>query len=67
MFDADSSADAGDADLDAGQGHGPGPDRRNDSDWLSISGRRSGSGERPIYIWDPDTAADDGTIRLTGN
>ncbi len=67
MFDADSHADAGDADRDAGHGQAPGPDRRADSDWLSISGRPPGSGERPIYIWDPDTAADDGTIRLTTN
>ncbi|HEX6930959.1 MAG TPA: S8 family serine peptidase [Streptosporangiaceae bacterium] len=52
-----------------GDGAGPGPDRRADSDWRSISGRRTSSGdrERPIYIWDPETSADDGTIRLTGN
>ncbi len=43
----------------------PGADRRDDSDWRSISGRRTGSADRPIYIWDPETSADDGTIRLT--
>ncbi len=45
---------------------GPGADRRADSDWRSISGRHAGSGERPIYVWDPETSADDdGPIRLT--
>jgi Subtilase family len=48
-----------------GPGPGPGPDRRADSDWRSISGRHTGSGERPIYVWDPETSADDGPIRLT--
>ena len=48
----------------AGAEGDPGPDRRADSDWRSISGTRTGSGERPIYIWDPETSADDGTIRL---
>ncbi|HKR69441.1 MAG TPA: hypothetical protein VJT16_11425 [Streptosporangiaceae bacterium] len=47
------------------QRHVPGPDRRADSDWRSIPGRRAGSGERPIYIWDPEKTADsDGTNRL---
>ncbi|MGN6680028.1 MAG: hypothetical protein ACTHKL_19875, partial [Streptosporangiaceae bacterium] len=47
------------------QGHVPGPDRRADSDWRSIPGRRAGSGERPIDIWDPEKTADsDGTNRL---
>lgn len=46
-----------------GSGPGQGPDRRADSGWRSISGRRTGSGERPIYIWDPETSADDGTIQ----
>ncbi|MDR2986215.1 MAG: S8 family serine peptidase [Nocardiopsaceae bacterium] len=68
MFDPDLREDDPDA---AGRSAGrqvPGPDRRSDSDWRSIPGRRGGSGERPIYIWDPDRATDDdGTIRLTSS
>ena len=48
-----------------GPGPGPGSDRRADSDWRSISGRHTRSGERPIYVWDPEASADDGPIRLT--
>jgi hypothetical protein len=60
-----SRADA-DPDPDHGQGQPPATDRRTDSDWRSLEGRRPGSGERPIYIWDPETSAErDGTIRLT--
>jgi hypothetical protein len=56
LFDpSDRQEDAQGPDL----GPGPGPDRRADSDWRSISGRHSGSGERPIYVWDPETSADD--------
>jgi len=51
---------------EAGTGQPPAADRRTDSDWRSIEGRRPGSGERPIYIWDPETSAErGGTIRLT--
>jgi hypothetical protein len=69
LFDPDASEDRGDAGQASvhGQGSGrvAGPDRRDDSDWRSITGHRSGTGERPIYVWDPETSADDGTIRLT--
>jgi hypothetical protein len=59
----DSGPDAGPG---YGQGQPPAIDRRTDSDWRSLEGRRAGGGERPIYIWDPETTAErDGTIRLT--
>jgi hypothetical protein len=77
MFDGDPERDSSD-DMSAGSAarQAPGPDRRSDSDWRSIPGEgsgrsgrtgRSGSGERPIYVWDPDrTADDDGSIRSAG-
>ncbi|MGN6792257.1 MAG: S8 family serine peptidase [Streptosporangiaceae bacterium] len=65
LFDPDPRQDAsGGAGTGEGLDQEPDPDRRSDSDWRSISSRRNSSGERPIYIWDPDTADDDG-IRLT--
>ena len=75
MFDGDPERDASDGiSAGAAPGHVPGSDRRSDSDWRSIPGERSGrsgrtgSGERPIYVWDPDrTADDDGSIRSTGS
>jgi len=75
MFDGDPERDGSDGiSAGAAPGHVPGSDRRSDSDWRAIPGERSGrsgrtgSGERPIYVWDPDrTADDDGSIRSTGS
>jgi hypothetical protein len=62
MFDGDPEQDGSDG-LGAGSAptQVPGPDRRSDSDWRSIPEGRSGrsaSGERPIYVWDPDRTDD---------
>jgi hypothetical protein len=68
MFDPDVRQDDPDVAGGSAGRQAPGPDRRSDSDWRSIPGRRSGSGERPIYIWDPDKGTDDdGTVRLTSS
>jgi hypothetical protein len=75
MFDGDPEPDGSDrAGAESAPRQVPGPDRRSDSDWSSIPGERSGrsgrtgSGERPIYVWDPDRTADeDGSTRLTGS